>query len=206
MTPAVPPTRHTWILRFKQHRTTILLHVDPLQKLSAVRAELLKAIQQTNPSGLLNGRAVPESAQDILLARPADSNDLSLGWEPIGEGSEGGLDRTPKDDAKGKGKGKAAVGPTLSAKAGGKTDATDSPQGVGLRDGGVVAFKFRSESVAKGGDAVIDIGEDGDEKALDGETLVGEARPEKWDVVVPTMEETYGDEGAPRIGEVDMGV
>jgi len=31
--------------------------------------------------------------------------------------------------------------------------------------------------------------------------LVGEEKSEKWDVVVPTLEETYGDDGPPRAGE-----
>ena len=181
-----------------------MLHVDPLQKLPAVRAELLKAIQQTNPSGHLNGQAIPEDPSEILLARPMDSNNLDLGWEAIERDVDDGLEEALKEDAKGKGKGKAAVGSSASAKKGSSAkDVADCPQGVGLRDGGIVAFKFRSE----GADAVatrdkdegIDV--DDEEGGLDGETLVGEERRETWDVVVPTLEDTYGDEGPPRAGE-----
>ncbi|KAK5144472.1 hypothetical protein LTR32_003623 [Rachicladosporium monterosium] len=58
---------------------------------------------------------------------------------------------------------------------------TDCPQAVGLRDGDMVAFRFRSEG-------------EGDEGEQDGGTVVGESGAlEKWDVVVPTLEDTYGD-------------
>ncbi|TKA75653.1 hypothetical protein B0A55_05005 [Friedmanniomyces simplex] len=189
MTPAIRPRPSTWILRFKHHRTTILLHVDPLQKLSSVRAELLKAVRQTCPHGTLNGHTVPDDEGDVLLARPVDSDDLSLGWQALEREDE--VEKAVKEDAKGKGK--AAVG--SSANKAGKDKLTACPQGVGLQDGGVVAFKFRSEldAVARDKDEGIEVEED-DEDRLDGETLVGAGGPpEKWDVVVPTLEETYGD-------------
>ncbi|KAK5713323.1 hypothetical protein LTR17_017633 [Elasticomyces elasticus] len=175
MTPTIRPKPTTWILRFKHHRTTVLLHVDPLQSLTAIRAELLKA-----------------DANEVLLARPSDSQDLSLGWESLdvheGEGAA-------RED--GKGKGKAVVG---TSKRGSKDKLVDCPQAVGLQDGGVVAFKFRSELTAAARDEDEGIEVDEDDGGLDGETLVGEGAgaPEKWDVVVPTMEETYGD-GPPRL-------
>ncbi|KAK0355409.1 hypothetical protein LTR02_008797 [Friedmanniomyces endolithicus] len=183
MTPAVRPKPSTWILRFKHHRTTILLHVDPLQEFTSIRAELLKAIQQTCPHGTLNGHAIPEDAGELLLARPVDSNDLSLGWKVLareaGEGAEQEV----------KGKGKAPVVMANSGKKVVKGKPTDCPQAVGLRDGDMVAFKFRSEV----GTGTRDQGE-GDEGEQDGEKLVGEGGAlEKWDVVVPTLEDTYGD-------------
>ncbi|KAK4921001.1 hypothetical protein LTR49_011545 [Elasticomyces elasticus] len=175
MTPTIRPKPTTWILRFKHHRTTVLLHVDPLQSLAVIRAELLKAVTQTNPSGRLNGRTIPQDANEVLLARPSDSQDLSLGWESL-EVHE--VEGAAREDGKGKGKAVA----------------------VGLQDGGVVAFKFRSELTAAARDEDEGIEVDEDDGGLDGETLVGEGAgaPEKWDVVVPTMEETYGD-GPPRL-------
>ncbi|KAK0251091.1 hypothetical protein LTR01_005228 [Friedmanniomyces endolithicus] len=171
MTPAIRPKSSTWILRFKHHRTTILLHVDPLQEFTSIRAELLKAIQQTCPHG------------ELLLARPLDSNDLSLGWKALskeaGEGAE----------AEGKGKGKAPVAMANSGKKVVKGKPTDCPQAVGLRDGDMVAFRFRSEvgTATKDQDEV-------DKGEQDGETVVGDSGVrEKWDVVIPTLEDTYGD-------------
>ncbi|KAK4552947.1 hypothetical protein LTR86_010079 [Recurvomyces mirabilis] len=185
------PTPQTWTLRLKHSRTTILLHISPLQPFASVRTELLKALHQTTSSGILNGHQIPEHESEILLARPVDSNDLSLGWETLEaekQGEDGVMAEVLKEDKKGKGKAGAVVG---AAKSGGNK-ATDCPQGAGLRDGGVLAFKFRSEvdveesKGREGGDAAIDI---------DAEILNGN-KAEQWDVVVPSMEETYGGAGA----------
>ncbi|KAK4542852.1 hypothetical protein LTR36_006041 [Oleoguttula mirabilis] len=188
MTPAIKLNSTTWTLRFKHHRTTILLHVDPLQSLSSVRAELLKAVQQTCRDGQLNGQSIPDSETDVLLARPVDINDLTAGWEPLDRDDDLAT-ALEEEKSSSKGKGKAGISKTKPAKL------TDCPQGAGLRDGGVVAFKFklRAQPAAAERDAVEDSDDEEWEK-LDGETLVGEADAEKWDVVVPTMEETYRDE------------
>lgn len=191
MTPSILPSPRTWILHFKHHRTTILLHVDALQKLSSVRTELLAALYATNPNGTLNGHQIPDSESEVLLARPRDQNDLSAGWETIGEDDEE-ESFVPEEDKKGKGK--AAAGSAKGRPS--KDKITDCPQGAGLRDGGIVAFKFRSEMEAARKDEDEGIDVEGDEEKLDGETLVGEPPSEAWDVVVPTMEETYGEEGA----------
>ncbi|KAK1810391.1 hypothetical protein LTR12_015234 [Friedmanniomyces endolithicus] len=168
MTPAIRPKSSTWILRFKHHRTTILLHVDPLQEFTSIRAELLKAIRQT---------------WELLLARPVDSNDLSLGWKALGREAGEGAEQEPK------GKGKAPVAMANSGKKVVKGKPTDCPQAVGLRDGDMVAFRFRSEA----GVVQNNQGEDSGVNE-DGETLVGAGGVlEKWDVVVPTLEDTYGD-------------
>ncbi len=178
------PSPNTWTLRFKHNRTTILLHVDPLQKLNGVRSELLKAVQQTHPSGDLYGASIPEDASDILLARPRDINDLSTGWASIEQRD----DASYGENDSVKGKSKAPV--TASRKANGKNALTDCPQGAGLRDGGIVAFKFRGEASRLDRDWEK-IDEDGDEIKLDEDDEDGDKDP--WDVIVPTIEETYGD-------------
>ena len=191
--PPINPNARTWTLRLKHHRTTILLHADPIQKLSSLRAELLNALHQTNPPGMLDGYQIPQNADDIILARPVDINDLSAGWERLES-------KTPFEDAngnagEGKGKGKAAAvmttpGSGAGAKGKGGKDAkmTDCPQGVGLRDGGVLAFRFRSEDEA-GTSGRREVGDDEFE-------VLEEDRAEKWDVVVPTIEDTYAEEDA----------
>ncbi|KAK0288451.1 hypothetical protein LTS00_009662 [Friedmanniomyces endolithicus] len=183
MTPAIRPKSSTWILRFKHHRTTILLHVDPLQEFTSIRAELLKAIQQTCPHGSLNGHAIPEDAGELLLARLVDSNDLSLGWKTLAKDAGEGMEQ------EGKSKGKASAVMANSGKKVVKGKPTDCPQAVGLRDGDMVAFRFRSEvgTATKDQDEV-------DKGEQDGETVVGDSGVrEKWDVVIPTLEDTYGD-------------
>ena len=180
MTPSIKPTSTTWTLRFKFARTTILLHVDPLQPLPSVRAELLKAVQQTFPSGSMHGTTIPESESDIMLARPVDDADLELGWEAL---EVDDLALGDEESVKGKGKAK-------------KNKITDCPQGAGLRDGGVVAFKFRSQAGGEGEQVMEDSDEEEEKEDWEstGQTLVGEPVAEKWNVVVPTMEETYRDE------------
>lgn len=200
MAPITPNSR-TWTLRLKHHRTTILLHADPIQKLSSLRTELLLALRETNPSGELDGYKIPQNADEIILAKPLDINDLSAGWERLEQKASFADDTdasTP--DGKGKGKAKAAVTAVPGAGAGAKGKAganklTDCPQAVGLRDGGIVAFRFRSEDVEAGS------GKDGVEEGF--EMLEEDKREEaeKWDVVVPTIEETYAEEDGAAIRE-----
>ena len=190
--PSTHPNPKTWILRFKSHRTTILLHIDPLQTFSTIKAELLNALEQTHRDGTLDGQPIPKNSDEILLAGPRDHNDLSLGFESI----ESAIDE--ESDAvvgagKGKGKGKAAAASNASnSKAavgrGGKGQLKDCPQGVGLRDHGVVAFKFRRKE-----DEVMSSVESEDDEgiAVSREDMQVE---EDWDVVVPSFEETYGEE------------
>lgn len=163
----VIPSARTWTLRFKNHTSTILLEVDPLQRLGDVREELLHALVETTPGGKLNGHDIPKNADHIQLGIANDRNELSKGYSSI---------QVELEDVSesGKGKGKAAAGKAKSGFAALK----DCPQGVGLKNGDVVAFKF------------IDA-----ENELDGED--SEEFVEDWDVVVPTIEDTYreDDEG-----------
>ncbi|CAK3951879.1 Hypothetical predicted protein [Lecanosticta acicola] len=162
----VTPTPRTWTLRFKHQRATILLEVDPLQRFSDIRAELLHAIEETNPSGMLNGQEIPRNPDHIKLGRAVDRNNLSLGYTSIGKTLE------EEGSSTRKGKGKSAVMAASNSEAG---QLKDCPQGAGFRSGDVVAFKFQSY----------------EEPEDEGESA------EKWEVTVPTMEETYGaeDEG-----------
>lgn len=183
--PATQPSPRTWTLRFKNNRTTILLHVDPLQKLSTVKSELLQAIQQTNPHSQLPG--VPHTAEDIYLAKAVDINDLGAGWESI-EPSD--LDAEDRESAKGKGK---AGQP--KAKGNGKSAAADTPQGAGLRDSGIVAFRFHTEEDKRQLEAEENARREKLEVDDDDEMVAGVqgGQVEKWNVVVPTIEETYAE-------------
>lgn len=125
---SITPNPQTWTLRFKNHRTTVFLHVDPLQTISSVKSELLSALQQTDPDGI-NGKPLPSSLQQIILGKPIDFNDITKGWQRIEEASNG-------DDEGGQKKGKGR-----SSKGG-----VDSVRGVGLRDGIPVAFKWDCSS------------------------------------------------------------
>jgi hypothetical protein len=160
----VKPSPRTWTLRFKLGRTTCLLEVDPLQKLSDVRAELLHALQDTNIDGRVNGRDIPHNPDHIKLGRPVDRNDLSLGYTSIEEELGDGIETK-------KGKGKSAVGAIGRGKSSAESF-RNCPQGAGFQNGDVVAFKFVNE----------------DHEAHQEDDII-----EQWDVVVPSMEETYGE-------------
>jgi len=176
------PNPQTYTLRLKSHRTTLLLHTDPLQSLLSLKRDILRALTQTHPEGHLNGAQLPRNAEDILLAKPVDPHDLTAGWVSLETWENGDLF---EEGGSTKGKGKAAINGTKKK----GTDREGTVQAAGLRDGGVVAFKFRStQEVAH----VEDDEDDGGIAELEG---VG-AREEKWDVLVPSLDETYG-EGAP---------
>ena len=195
MPNANPPPR-TWCLRFKLNRTTILLHVDAQQPFASIRAELLSALRATNPSGVLTGTLrdgtpveypLPENPEDIVLAKPRDINDLNAGWETIGDFNEG-LFFDDEFGSKGRGKGKETA--AIAAKYASARSVNDCPQGAGLRDGGAVAIRFRLADEKARRQRLMDGDLDVDEIARDGMGI----DDSPWDVMVPTMEETYGDD------------
>lgn len=190
--PNANPSPRVWCLRFKLNRSTILLHIDALQTLPSVRAELLAALQATNPDGIFKGTSrdgmpveypLPTNPEDIVLAKPKDINDLSAGWETIGDVNDG---LVFDEDVGSKGKGKASA---AAAKMSSKS-INDCPQGAGLRDGGVVAIRFRLPEEKARRQRLMDGDLDVDEIAKEGMGI--DDLP--WDVIVPTMEETYGEE------------
>ncbi|KAK5165789.1 uncharacterized protein LTR77_008712 [Saxophila tyrrhenica] len=185
----------TWTLRFKSHRTTILLHIDPIQTFPSVKRDLLEALTQTNPSGTFNGHQIPQNSEAIVLGKPVDINDLTRGWETIQTSGSG--------DSESSGKGKGKAGSATPAKASGKNQVQDCPQGAGLRDGGIVAFKFRGQDESERADRTQ--GEDEDEIVVAKEDQINK-EGEQWDVVVPTLEETYGDQVAEMMEDEDEGI
>ncbi|KXT16773.1 hypothetical protein AC579_5467 [Pseudocercospora musae] len=179
---AVTPNPRTWTLRCKNGRSTILIEVDPLQKMEGVRSELLHAIQETNPSGKFNGQEIPKNPDHIKFGRAIDRNKLSLGFVSIdSETAEEGAEMS------GKGKGKSAVGTPASVSKGKASlgAIADCPQGAGFKDRDVVAFKFVTDRTAP---EVLDASED---------------ILEQWDVDIPTIEEMYGEDEAQEEG-IDM--
>lgn len=183
--PAPDPTSKHLTIRFKNAKTTLLLHILPTQSLSSVRAEVLSAVKQTNPSGVFNGKPIPSDASEVILAQPADVNDLSRGWERVNTNPDA------DDDVSGKGKGRATT-------IGRARPSQDTIQALGLRDGGVLAFRFKSEDDADSENKRKHTDEGVSVEELEGEILVGE--PEKWNVVMPTLDEMYGENAAPEAG------
>lgn len=181
------PSPLSWTLRFKRRKETILLHVDPLQTLTSIKQTLADVWRDVH--GSIND--TDTTASDILLGLPLDKADLTKGFRAIEtdsisstiEGADGekfdddlfGETRSKhnpsksspnKTSSKGKRKSKGLVG------------VEDCPKTLGLRDGGVMAFRFRSDPW-KGGQGPEDEG------------FVDE---EAWDVEVPTLDDCLGEE------------
>lgn len=151
------PDPQKWTLRFKQHKTTILLFVDQAQPFPSIKSDLLAAITKTGRTSL-NNQPLPTYPDDVILGLPVEKNDPSKGWVPL---------EIPETEVQVNGG---------SKKIGGKKSVLNSsPLGAGLRDGAMLAFRFRQEG------AMVD--EDG-----------ADVEDDEWDVVIPSYEEEYGSQ------------
>lgn len=130
-----------------------MLFVTQTQSFTSIKAELLEAIQSIGIHDI-NGDQIPTSSDDIVLGVPVDKNDLSNGWVDLEM-----LEREDDEESGSKMKG-VKKNSVLNA----------SPQGAGLKDGAMLAFKFRRHG-------------DEDESNLGGDD---------WDVIIPS----YDDEDA----------
>jgi hypothetical protein len=179
------PSPLTWTLRLKARKTTVLLHVDPLETFSSIKSRLYNALQETELRDPESSEPIPlpESPADIQLARPVDVHDAQQGfrlgeWElPPPEEEE------EMDDAKGKGKAKApskSNGTTSAA-----TNLKDCPKGAGLKDGAVLAFRWTGDGSG-----------DGDDEGYSAE----DDEPNMWGVTLASFEDAYGVENETDVG------
>ena len=172
--PVYDATPATWTLKFKNARTTVVLHIDKLQSLSSIKSELLHALRTTNPSGELNGTPLPTSPDDIELAKPVDfANIESGGWQSIeldARADEAELFDEEEPKTKGKGKAKAKA-----------NSHRDCPLGAGLKDMCPVAFRFKDQKLAPK-----------DEDEDEGLGLEDDIEAAGWNVELPKFEDVYG--------------
>ncbi|KAF2440035.1 hypothetical protein P171DRAFT_435857 [Karstenula rhodostoma CBS 690.94] len=172
----------TWTLRLKSHKTTVLLHVDPLQTFTTIKEQLYKALEET---GLRDSDSepisLPPSPSDIELGRPSSINDPHRGFQ-LGEWEYSPLEEEDAEDLKGKGKAKAGC-PKKSG-AVGADSVKDCPKGAGLRDGAVLAFRWKGNRSE----------EDADLERADGRKV------DMWGVKLASYEDNYGVEN-----EMDVG-
>jgi hypothetical protein len=172
MSTTTAPTPQTWTLRFKNRRTTVFLHVNPLQTFSSIKSHLYHALTESplrDGSGSIIG--LPSSPSDIQLGRSANMSAPGESFV-LGEWETTGDEHDEEDEAGGRGKAKA------KAKGKVKKDAEDDvvenssvkdcPKGAGLRDNAVLAFRWEG----------------------DGST----SKDDSWGVILPNFEETYADE------------
>ena len=119
--PAFLPAPTAWTLRFKVHRTTVLLHVEPQTPFPQIKAALLAALRGTaTPPELPENVDLPTDPASVEFGAPVDRLDLTQGWVPL---------EIP-GDASGKVK---------------KGVLNDSPMGAGLKDGAALAVRFKEE-------------------------------------------------------------
>ena len=143
----------------KHHKTTVLLSAKPDTDFRAIKAELLRTLKLTYPSGQFNGHNIPSDPDDVFLGKLQNSSDPPKGWTTIDapETNGDGMAATPASSTNG-------------AKKRAKMVKLDGPQGAGLQDGAALAFQFRKVQPSRGDDK-MDV--DGVE----------------WDVVTPSYED-----------------
>ncbi|KAL9132254.1 MAG: hypothetical protein Q9217_000058 [Psora testacea] len=112
-------------LRFKCHKTTILLLCQQSQSFTSIKQDLLDSIKAAGMENI-NRACLPSDPECIILGVPIDKNDISKGWI--------NLEIPEFDEVEGKEKG-VKKGSVLN----------QSPLGAGLKDGAVLAFKFNKE-------------------------------------------------------------
>ncbi|MCJ1480644.1 hypothetical protein MMC06_000799 [Schaereria dolodes] len=149
------PNPLLWTLRFKQHKTTILLFVEQAQSFISIKQELLEAIRKSGRTEV-NGRSLPADPEDVIFGLPKEKNDYRE-WVGID------IPNVEIEDDMGSKK-----------KVGGKKSVLNaSPLGAGLKDGAILAFKFKQEDSRM------------DEDGLDMDDS-------NWDVVMPSYEDEIG--------------
>lgn len=188
---AVTPSPTTWTLRIKTHKTTVLLHVEPLSTFDNIKALFLNALKDSPLKHVETGRDVPlpESPSDIQLGRPVDKNDPQAGFV-LGEWEQSS--KEPQEDVKGKGKGSAnqKSDPNLAA----PSNIQNCPQGAGLKDGAVLAARWKGDGSAWGSEpAKEDEEEDEEDEEVDEE-------PSMWTVKIASFEDAYGVENQGDVG------
>jgi hypothetical protein len=183
------PSPQTWTLRLKSHKTTVLVHVDPLNTFSTIKSYLYDALQETDLKNHETGESIPlpSSASDIQLGRPVNTNDANEGFQ-LGEWEYTAIE---EEDEGGKGKGKAKAGAKSSGAIAGSENIKDCPKGAGLKDGAVLAFRWAGDGTWDGEEEDMDV---------DGGKVRAGRGVDMWGVKLASFEDAYGVDN-----EMDVG-
>ncbi|KAH8700332.1 hypothetical protein BGW36DRAFT_316147 [Talaromyces proteolyticus] len=119
------PDPLSWTLRFKKHKTTVLLMIPAQESIQSTKQKLLHALHERGIKDI-NGDAVPTDHSDIELGVPIDRNHLNKGWV----GLEGAVDENSNG----------------SGKKSGKNGSSGSLQAANIRNGQPIAFRFKTGS------------------------------------------------------------
>jgi hypothetical protein len=78
----------SWTLRFKKHKTTVLLVLPSTESIQSTKGKLLAAVKARGVKEI-NGDPVPDDPSEIEFGVPVDRNELEKGWTRLDtEGSE----------------------------------------------------------------------------------------------------------------------
>jgi len=143
--PTIHPSPKTWTLRLKNHKKTVLLHIDPLQSFDSIKETLYAVLAATHTPA--DPPLPSSSASDLEFGRPLDPKDPHSGfgiceWEDSareedGDGDEEEIEVEVEVEGTGRGRGKG--------KGGRNGEVGECPKGAGLKDGGVLAWRWRGE-------------------------------------------------------------
>ena len=129
-----------------------MLFVTQSQSFTSIKQDLLDAIKATGLKDI-NGNELPSNSENIVFGLPVDKNDIGKGWVNLE------LPEVEDGDTKGKGVKKGSI-------------LNESPLGAGLKDGAMLAFKFRPA--------------DAEEDGMDVDN--------EWDVIIPSYEDEGGSQ------------
>ncbi|OKL56383.1 hypothetical protein UA08_08338 [Talaromyces atroroseus] len=132
------PDPLSWTLRFKKHKTTVLLMLPAQESIPSTKEKLHNALKSRNVREI-NGDPVPENPADIEFGVPIDRNELEKGWVRLAL-QTGEAEHEGKNGAGRPKKGSLA----------------DSLQGADIRDGQAIAFRFKRASGGEGDGAESD--------------------------------------------------
>lgn len=121
--------------------------MDQSQSFTSIKQDLLEAILSTGLSEI-NGHPLPSDPDDVILGVPIDKNDPDKGWINIR------IPEAKEDEEEGH----------KSKKVKRDSVVNSSPLGAGLKDGSMVAFRFKTDeeddSTEEGFDVVMPVYED----------------------------------------------
>ncbi|KAL2218953.1 hypothetical protein M432DRAFT_396401 [Thermoascus aurantiacus ATCC 26904] len=123
------PDPLSWTLRFKKHKTTVLLMLPANESIASTKEILLKALKSRGLTEI-NGDPVPDDPSEIEFGVPVDRNELDKGWTKLDV-------EMPE---------LASEGVTKKGVVGKKNGGNITLQAADIRDGQPIAFRFRKPS------------------------------------------------------------
>ncbi|KAF3399189.1 hypothetical protein DPV78_006590 [Talaromyces pinophilus] len=139
------PDPLSWTVRFKKHKTTVLLMLPAQESIQSTKEKLHSALKARGLTQI-NGDPIPEDPSEIEFGTPIDRNELEKGWIRLNVPVEENGDNATRKSGAGRPK---------------KSSLTDSLQAADIRDGQAIAFRFRKTADREDGDEDADFEDPG---------------------------------------------